>query len=703
MKKIISILSVVAIIVALSSCGGKKAKKEVLEDPQIDAKIGVELGHYWNMSAVAISPDGKFVASAAYDKSIIVWNYETKHQVWAYRPAASDEKAGNYVSLKYTPDGKQIIAGSGNYAVDIFDAVKGEKIKNIPINGYSGKNLALSSDGKFFAVGAKDDIVSIFNVASGSLSKTFEGHTSSIYELAFSPDGKTLGTASYDSTARIWNVETGEIIKKIEAGEEVVSIAFNDAGDKFAFSCDDLKQVQIWDLAKMKNINTLEEVDADQIIFKGEDLLMRVYSKFSLVNIETGEEIKSVENYDWDMAIQGNIIASVGSNGVTVTDFAAGTELAEFGQDTRFVSNIEVSPSGRFIVTANSHKSGSGGPDILSYPIDTAYNFSAYGTSGGDVSLFSFLGTQDIIFSEESLGDGYFYDLKAGKSKSKMEDKVTDPFCITSDGALLIAKDVNNTGMYAIFDAKTGDLKTELIKNTSHLYFCGITPDDKYYVLLTMDFCKVFELPSGKETKSYEREDMDDIVFLDMTTDGQYIVGQADMYDFKISNILTGENTFLAEKINPEDASLNKDKNTVAVACDDYTVKVYDIALNKLTQTLSTHQGMVKSVCYTPDGKYLLSSAQDNQMKIWDLTGKELLTIVGLEKLSDYEGETKDFVVFAPNGRYDGTEAGIEKFLFFEKDGKRLPASDYKDKCYTKNLLGRTLGQDFIQSETEAE
>ncbi len=693
MKKTTNLVFMLAILL-LAACGEKKA--EVLLAPEIDATIGVELGHYWNMSGVALSPDGITCASSAYDGTIIIWDYKTKHQVKTFRRENSKSNA-NYISLKYTSDGKQLIAGSSNFLIDIFDIENGTKLKTIEVKGYNGKNLAVSNDDKYFAVSGKDNIISLIEIATGKIAKTFEGHTNSIYELIFSPDNKLIGSASYDNTARIWDIEKGKLIKKIEAKKEVNSIAFNETSNKFAFSVKGLKLIEIWDLSKMKKINTVEEIAAEQLIFKGENLLIRQYSKITLNNIETGEELKSVKNYDWAMSVNKDIIATAGSDGVNITDFNTETNIAQLGQDTRFVSQIKISPSGKFIVTANSHKSGSGGPDILSYAVDTNYNFTAYGTSGGDVELFSFLGTEDVIFSEELLGDGYYYDLTSGNSKSKIDDKVTDPFTITKDGSLMIANDINNKGSYAIFDAKTGELKTELIKNTSHLYFAGLTPDDKYYVLLTMDFCKVFEIPSGKEVANYKREDMDDIVFVDMTADGKYISGHADAYgDFMINDILTGENIFLAKDVSPQNAALNKDKNTLAIACGDWTVKIFDIAQNTQIQTLTGHIATCKGIAYTPDGKYLLSSAQDNQIIVWNIAGEKLLTIVGLEKLSDYDGETQDFVVFSPSGRYDGTEAGINQFIYFEKDGKRLSASDYKDKCYTPNLLGRTLGQNFI-------
>ncbi len=696
MRKITLLLSFAMALFIFASCGGKD-KVETLPAPEIDATIQVELGHSANMNQVALSPDGKTLASSAYDGRLIIWDYTTKHQLKDFWPESQDN-IYNYSSLLYTSDGKQLIAGKTNGEVVIYNTENWTVIKSIKIDGFGGKTLALSADNKFIAADASENIIKVIDLSSGSEVATMTGHKRTINGLAFSPDGKTLVSGAVDSTAYIWNATTGEIIKKIEAGEEVNDVAINDS--KFAFAVDDIDKVFIWDYTKLKETKVISDISVDKLVFSGESLYMKQYSKIILYDLATDQTIKSVEDYGWDLSIVNNILATTGSYGITVYNIDSESEIAEFGKDTRIVKDIKVSPSGKFIVTANSHKSGSGGPDILCYSVDTAYKFSAYGTSGSDFGLFDFVGKTDVIFTEELYGDSYFYDLTTATSTSKIEDKVTNPFCFTSDGSLLIAQDYNNSDHYGIFDPKTGELKLDLVKSSAYLSFCGITPDDKYFVLLTNDFLKVFELPSGKEVKEYDRNDFGSIVFLDMMADGRYVIGEEDYDEFKIHDLMTGEIIFLVEDVKHETATLNPDKNTVALGCYDWTIKVFDIAQNTQTQTLKGHNAYIQSLEYTPDGKYLISSANDNQMKIWDLSGNLLLTVIGLEKLSDYDGETKDFVVFAPNGRYDGTDAGIEQFLYFDKNGQRLPASTYKDQCYTPNLLGRTLGQNFIETTT---
>ncbi len=687
MKHFFYLLTVVATALIISSCGGKQ---ESLKDPQINAKIKVEIGHIAMMSAVALSPVTNQVAASSYDESLILWDYDTKHQIWAYRPDRQSNSS-NLTRLLYTSDGKKIVAGASGY-VAIFDAKTGAVIKKIEVDKYNGKNLSLTSDDKLIAVGSNDSNIYLIDINSGSVSKTLSGHTNIVKDVDFSEDGKYLASASYDSTAIIWEVETGKIVKKVDAKDDLQYVAITTKANKFAFYAPDLDELYIWDLEKMKPINTLEDVFTLDLMFRGENIMITTFATTEEIDINTGKSLKTIKDYCASMSLIRHKMASVGGRGVEIYNYDNGKLIAEFGKDTRMVQGIKSSKSGRFIVTANTHKDGLGGPDLLSYPVDTNYNFSAYGTSGMSKAFFDFSGNKDVIFCNESGNDSYYYDLKTGKAISEIKG-IRSPINITNDGTLLLTKDAENN--YGIYDAKTGQLKNKLINSGAHVYFAGITPDDKYYILLTMDFCKVFELPSGKEVKSYKREDMDDIVFVDISKDGKYVVGRADN-TFKLVDILTGEVLFLVKNTQAKNAAFNKDKNTLAIACDDWTIKIFDIAKNAQTQNLEGHGRSVESVAYTPDGKYLMSAAGDGKMKIWDLKGKLLLTLVGLEKTSDYEGETKDFVVFAPNGRYDGTEAGIEKFIYFEENGQRKPAKDFKDKCYTPNLLGRTLGQNFI-------
>jgi serine/threonine protein kinase len=88
------------------------------------------------------------------------------------------------------------------------------------------------------------------------------------------------------------------------------------------------------------------------------------------------------------------------------------------------------------------------------------------------------------------------------------------------------------------------------------------------------------------------------------------------------------------------------DGRYLASGSDDKTIKIWEVATGKELRTLTGHSDRVSSVAYSPDGRYLASGSSDDTIKIWEVaTGKELRTLTGHSSwvLS---------VVYSPDGRY---------------------------------------------------
>ncbi|GIT29906.1 MAG: hypothetical protein Ct9H300mP1_19520 [Planctomycetaceae bacterium] len=62
----------------------------------------------------------------------------------------------------------------------------------------------------------------------------------------------------------------------------------------------------------------------------------------------------------------------------------------------------------------------------------------------------------------------------------------------------------------------------------------------------------------------------------------------------------------------------------------DRLVKVWDAATGQETLTLKGHTGFITAVCFSPDGKRILSGSSDTSLKIWNAsTGEPELTFGG--------------------------------------------------------------------------
>jgi len=121
-------------------------------------------GHRQTVSAVTISREGEFVASAGDtgDRAteIIVWQVRRHAKYREIREAVYAVR-----SLAFAPDGVTLASGSGAETIRLWDVRTGELRALLRGHKYSADSIAFSPDGKFLAAGGADGIVRIWDVS----------------------------------------------------------------------------------------------------------------------------------------------------------------------------------------------------------------------------------------------------------------------------------------------------------------------------------------------------------------------------------------------------------------------------------------------------------------------------------------------------------------------------------------------------------
>lgn len=224
---------------------------------------------YWNVStneiitlpkqpeaikSVLWTLDGQLVTGSVYG-DLLFWDLSTQ-DVTTLEPARIlSVNTPNLLRLQWGPDGSLLATtegGAQRLNVEADQVTQTLVGFTSPIN-----SLAFSPDGSQIVSGSDDGVIRLWDTTTGGLLNTFAGHRDVVTSVAFSPDGVTLASGSGDGTIRFWDINAGAIpTETITYTVPIWSVVFSPADDKrLAFSAED-GSVKIWDREANKTLTS---------------------------------------------------------------------------------------------------------------------------------------------------------------------------------------------------------------------------------------------------------------------------------------------------------------------------------------------------------------------------------------------------------------------------------------------------------------
>lgn len=168
-----------------------------------------------NLACAVLAPDDSFVVSADEKHAISVWEISGRERLILRKHTAEID------ALAISPDGRLIASAGRDERIRLWDARSGDEVRTLITSPASGKVLEFSPDGKKLACGASDTKIYLWDVMTGDELAVLAGHTpywQGILGLAYDPSGTQLASCSADGTVRIWDAETYQPRQSIAVG-----------------------------------------------------------------------------------------------------------------------------------------------------------------------------------------------------------------------------------------------------------------------------------------------------------------------------------------------------------------------------------------------------------------------------------------------------------------------------------------------------
>jgi WD40 repeat protein len=182
----------------------------------------VLLGHTDGITDCAVSADGSFIVTSSLDESLRIWDT----RIWTLRQTLSaqwqDERGGWLVQrtpaghtaavwgCAVSPDGRFIASASSDQTVKIWDVATGQDRGTLRGHTAAVNGCAFSPDGTSIASAGADRTVRIWDRESGTVRLVLHGHTHVVNKCVFGPDGTWIVSAAADGALKMWDVATGE-------------------------------------------------------------------------------------------------------------------------------------------------------------------------------------------------------------------------------------------------------------------------------------------------------------------------------------------------------------------------------------------------------------------------------------------------------------------------------------------------------------
>ena len=445
-------------------------------------------------------------------------------------------------SVSFSPTGDAIATASQDKTAKLWD-LQGNCLVTFIGHNDSVTSVSFSLIGDTIATASFDQTAKLWDL-QGKCLVIFIGHNDSVTSASFSPIGEAIVTASDEGTAKLWDLQGNCLVTFTGHNDSVTSVSFSPTGDVIATGSND-KTAKLWDL-------------------QGNCLVTFTGHHYSVTSVS--------------FSPNGDAIATTSIDGTAKLWDLQGNCLVTFTRHNYSIDSISFSPNGDVLATASIE--------------GTAKLWDLQGNY-----LVTFTGHNALVWSISFSPNGDAIATASDDKTAKLWDL---------QGNCLVTFIGHNDSVWSISFSPNGNaIATASSDKTAKLWDlqgnCLVTFTGHNHWVTSISFS-----PTGDAIATASSDKT------------------AKLWDLQ-GNCLV---TVTGHEGSVNSISFSPNGDVIATASSDKTAKLWDLQGNCLV-TFTAHNDLVRSVSFSPNGDAIATASQDGTAKLWDLQGNLLADFSG--------------------------------------------------------------------------
>ena len=583
---------------------------------ELHRSIRTFYGHLDRVAGIAVSPDGRLMATASNDGLVKVWDISTGKELRTFRGHTSWVR-----SVAFFPDGNRILTSSDDLTTRVWSIRQGKEIQ--AFDGHNACRLfsSVSADGKLVATAAYDGVVKLSDPESGQLLKTLD-LKSTIWGVALSPDG-TRVVAGIESRPDRDKKDLGGVARVLDIGGDAPALELK-------------HKAKIWSF----NFSA----DGKWLVTASADGTAKVWDVFS------GQELEVLRGHAAGVTVanfspDGRSIVTGGHDGTAIVwqwDGSTATNVCQLAEHEHFVWACAFLPDNRTVLT--------GSADGTVKLWDTTIREPRVLHHPDSVRCVAFIPETHSVVSGSDDGAIQIWNLDTGtvdRVVGQVEPQSITSLWVASDGGSVVVG--CNDGTATVWDLHTGSspMGDPMVHDLAITSVAG-TSDGRWIATGSKDrTVKLWDASTGNIEHTFDAKA--EVKTVRFSPDNRQLFANANStWVWHVDTKSVSHRVDWAGNYHLEDCLAASSQLLVVGGRDEWQRPKVEVRSRvdprEIRFTIRSNRGSIRGASFSPDEKRLATCGDDKIIKIWDTTsGHELLTLTG------HTGSVRSGV-FSPDG-----------------------------------------------------